>query len=153
MALYEKLAVSTHHFYLDINTYMSWARRSGHISCSAEFHNQINKFDCKNCLQNRKVFSLAKLDPQPSKAELRENLENICTVVPALYMRQIGQKDSIKEPTIVRKQQMLVAWGNEEAKKKWTDSEEKSIVGQLYFTKIDKFEGGWASSFKWGERW
>lgn len=148
MELYEKMQVSTHHFYLDINPYIAWGH-GGDFTISPEFIDSLDKLDCKNILQNRKAFSLAKLDPAPSKKELYHRMLNICTVVPALFMRQIGQKDAIKEPTIVRKQQMLVAWGPEDKKQKFVEEGERPIVAHLYFTKADRPAEGWAP-FRWG---
>ncbi|KND94052.1 hypothetical protein TOPH_01194 [Tolypocladium ophioglossoides CBS 100239] len=150
MRLYEKFQVSTHHFYLDANPFMAWGSNSQLIA-SPEFVAALDKLDCRNILQNRKAFSLAKLDPQPSKKELHHHLLNVCTVVPALCMRQIGQRDAIKEPTTVRRQQMLVAWGPEERRKKFVDSGDRTIVSQLYLgARSERSESSWASSFRWG---
>ena len=147
MQLYEKMAVSTHHFYLDVNPFMAWGR-DNRIMSSNEFVDSLDNLDCRNMLQNRKAFNVAKLDPQPSLKELHHHLENICTVRPALYMRQIGQRDAIKEPSVVRKQQMLVAWGPDEKRKKFMENGERPIVSHLYFAKTDKAEG-WGPSLRW----
>lgn len=149
MALYEKMQVSTHHFYLDINPYIVWGP-GGELSTSQEFIESLAKLDCKNILQNRKAFSLAKIDPPPSKKELYHCMTNICTVVPALFMRQIGQKDAIKEPTVVRKQQMLVAWGTDEKRQKFMENGERPMVAHIYFSKAERpAEGSWGP-FRWG---
>lgn len=142
MALYEKLQVSTHHFYLDIQPYISWNPGS-RFCLSQEFIECIDKLDCRNILHNRKAFNMAKIDPPPTKAELYVNLLNVCTVVPALYIRQIGQRDAIKAPSIVRKQQMLVAWGPEEKREKFVDDGDQSLVSMLYFPKTRKRGEGW----------
>ncbi|KAM0264685.1 hypothetical protein ACHAQJ_000510 [Trichoderma viride] len=142
MALYEKLQVATHHFYLDIQPYISWSP-GNRIAPSEEFYECIEKLDCRNILHNRKAFNLAKLDLRPTKSELYSNLLNVCTVVPALYIRQIGQRDAIKAPSIVRKQQMLVAWGPEEKREKFTEEGDPSLVHMLYFAKTRKSREGW----------
>lgn len=141
MALYEKIQVSTHHFYLDIQPYISWS--GSRLSLSPEFVESIDKLDCRNILQNRKAFNMAKLDPQPTKKDLYVNLLNVCTVVPALYIRQIGQRDAIKAPAVVRKQQMLVAWGPEEKRDKFTEEGDPSLVSHLWFPKSRKRGDGW----------
>jgi hypothetical protein len=142
MALYEKLQVATHHFYLDIQPYISWSP-GNRIAMSQEFYECFEKLDCRNILHNRKAFNIAKLNPQPSKGELYMNLLNVCTVVPALYIRQIGQRDAIKAPSIVRKQQTLVAWGPEEKRDKFTEEGDATLVHMLYFTKARKKGEGW----------
>lgn len=149
MKLYEKLQVSTHHFYLDLNPYIMWSS-GGDLNGSPEFIDSLKNLDCRNILQNRKAFNLAKLDPSPSKKELYHRLLNVCTVVPSLYMRQIGQKDSIKEPMVVRKQQMLVAWGDEEKRKAFTEKGERTIVSHLFHAKSERQPDSWTAQFRWG---
>ncbi|KAM0426956.1 hypothetical protein ACHAPT_007854 [Fusarium lateritium] len=144
MKLYEKMQVSTHHFYLDINPYIVWA--GGELSASPEFIDSVQKLDCQNILKNRKAFSLDKLDTPPSKKELYHRLLNVCTIAPALYMRQIGQRDAIKEPMVVRKQQMLVAWGPEEKRRAYRDNGEQTLVSHLYSSK--SLGEGWAPFWK-----
>ncbi|KAK1250514.1 hypothetical protein MKX08_010517 [Trichoderma sp. CBMAI-0020] len=144
MALYEKLQVATHHFYLDIQPYISWSG-SNHIAHSQEFHECVENLDCRNILHNRKAFNMNKMDPRPTKADIHTNLLNVCTVVPALYIRQIGQRDAIKAPSIVRKQQMLVAWGSDEKKEKFTEEGDESLVHMLCLSKARKKAEGWLS--------
>ncbi|KAF4424472.1 hypothetical protein FACUT_10326 [Fusarium acutatum] len=71
----------------------------------------LMRLDCKNVLQNRKGFNLRKLYPPPSEEDLYHNLHSVCTVVPALGMRHVGQGNALKSPIVIRKQQILVAWG------------------------------------------
>ncbi|KAH7156956.1 hypothetical protein EDB81DRAFT_788456 [Dactylonectria macrodidyma] len=149
MKLYEKLQVSTHHFYLDINPYIMWSS-GGDLNASPEFIDSIKNLDCRNVLQNRKAFNLAKLDPPPSKKELYHRLLNVCTVVPSLHMRQIGQRDSIKEPIVVRKQQMLVAWGDEDKRRAFIEKGERTIVSHLFHAKSERAPEGWTAQFRWG---
>ncbi|PNP54209.1 hypothetical protein THARTR1_05416 [Trichoderma harzianum] len=141
MALYEKIQVSTHHFYLDIQPYISWS--GARFALSPEFVENLDKLDCRNILQSRKAFNMAKIDPRPTKKDLYLNLFNVCTVVPALYIRQIGQRDAIKAPSIVRKQQMLVAWGPEEKRDKFVEDGDPSLVAYLCFPKSRKKGEGW----------
>ncbi|KAM0343651.1 hypothetical protein ACHAPU_008403 [Fusarium lateritium] len=144
MKLYEKFLTSTNHFYLDINPFI--VRAGGELTTSTDFIDTLRKLDCKNVLQNRKAFNVEKLDPPPSRKELYHRLYNICTVVPALYMRQIGQRDAIKDPTVVRKQQMLVAWGPEEKRQSYQSSGDRTLVSHLYNSK--SAAEGWAAFLK-----
>ncbi|KAM0561717.1 hypothetical protein ACHAPJ_002886 [Fusarium lateritium] len=144
MKLYEKMQISTDHFYTDINPYIVWSGRE--LSTSTEFIDSIKKLDCKNVLKNRKAFNVERIDPTPSKKELYHHLLNVCTVAPALYMRQIGQRDAIKDPIVVRKQQMLVAWGTEEKRRAYVQSADRTLVSHLH---ASKYTGeGWAPFWK-----
>jgi len=149
MRLYEKLQVSTHHFYLDLNPYLFWGAAGGtgsdpQILASEDFYHHLDDFDCRNLVQNRKAVALAKMNPPPGLAELRRDMYNVCTVTPALYMRRVGRKDAIKEPILVRKQQMLVAYGSQEKRAKFMQGE-RTILNHIYHYKInDGFPG-----FRW----
>lgn len=131
MELYEKMQISTHHFYLDINPMIIW-HRDGSLTTCLDFYGSLDQLDCSNVLQNRKAFAVAKLDPPPTRKDLMDQVINVCTVAPALYMRRVGQRDAIKEPTVVRKQQTLVAWGTEETRQKFLDRGERTIASHLY---------------------
>ncbi|KAL7941675.1 hypothetical protein V8C42DRAFT_334442 [Trichoderma barbatum] len=141
MALYEKIQVSTHHFYLDIQPFIAWS--GSRFALSPEFVDNIEKLDCKNILQHRKAFNMSKIDPPPAKKDLYLNLFNVCTVAPALYIRQIGQRDAIKAPSVVRKQQMLVAWGSEEERDEFVEDGKATLVALLCFPKSRKKGEGW----------
>ncbi|KXH56693.1 hypothetical protein CSAL01_10934 [Colletotrichum salicis] len=151
MQLYEKIQVSTNHFYFDINPYIVWGG-DDELQTSPDFLDSLQDLDCKNILQNRKAFTLAKIDPQPTKKELYHHLLNICTLTPALYMRQIGRKDVIKEPQLVRRQQMLVAWGPQAKRDKFQENGDRTLLSYLYYAKTDRERqeaGGW-TNFRWG---
>ncbi|KAF4339986.1 hypothetical protein FBEOM_6070 [Fusarium beomiforme] len=130
MRLYEKLQVSTNHYYLDIDHFI--VKVYEELNTTPSFVASLTNLDCKNILQNRKGFNVEKLDPPPSKQELCCRLHNVCSVVPALYVRQIGQKDTIKDPIVVRKQQILVAWGSGEKQRVYQDNGDRSLISQLY---------------------
>ncbi|KZL78432.1 hypothetical protein CT0861_04026 [Colletotrichum tofieldiae] len=151
MQLYEKMLVSTNHFYFDINPYIMCGP-NGEIQTSPDFFDNLQDIDCRNVLQNRKAVNLAKMDPPPSKMELYHHMLNVCTLTPALYMRRIGRNDSIKEPQIVRRQQMLVAWGPQDKRAKFRENGERTLLYQLYCARSDRERqeaGGWAT-FRWG---
>jgi len=123
IALHEKLQTSTHHYYLDLN-------HTGN-GPTAAFLADLPNLRCENLLQNRKVFNVLKLDPQPSGPELRKNLMLVASTVPALYMRQVGRGSTIKDPVLVRKQQVLVAWGTEEQREQFMSDNGPTLVDQL----------------------
>ncbi|KAF4776503.1 hypothetical protein HER10_EVM0006644 [Colletotrichum scovillei] len=151
MQLYEKIQVSTNHFYFDINPYIVWGA-DGEMQTSTDFLDNLQDLDCKNIVQNRKAFNLAKIDPPPTKKELYHHLLNVCTLTPALYMRQIGRKDVIKEPQLVRRQRMLVAWGPQEKRDRFQENGDRTLLSHLYYAKSDRERqeaGGW-TNFRWG---
>ena len=111
--LHEKLLTSTHHFYLDTNPYILWNQQR-ELEMNPEFFQHLDDLHCENILQNRKQFVAEKLNPIPTFEELKVNLTNVLTVVPGLYMRQVGKGNAIKPPVVVRKQQILVAYGTPE---------------------------------------
>ncbi|KAL2130857.1 hypothetical protein VTI74DRAFT_5847 [Chaetomium olivicolor] len=158
--LHEKLLVSTHHFYLDLNPYVLWNARQ-ELEMSPDFLDDLPKLKCENILQNRKPFNVAKLDPQPTREQLYRELANVATVVPALYMRQVGSGDVIKEPTVVRPQQVLVAWGSQEKREKFLANGERTLMHRLYYSQRERERergqegGGWAQwrGMPWGEGW
>ncbi|TDZ27808.1 hypothetical protein C8035_v008680 [Colletotrichum spinosum] len=150
MQLYEKMQVSTHHFYFDMNPYITFGSE-GAFETSTNFFDEVQDLDCRNILQNRKSFNVAKMDPPPSKRELYLRLLNICTVAPALYLRQVGRKDVIREPQIIRRQQMLVAWGPEEKRSSFIQQGERTLLNHLCSARCEQEKaeaGGW--TFRWG---
>ncbi|KDN66060.1 hypothetical protein CSUB01_07208 [Colletotrichum sublineola] len=151
MQLYEKMQVSTNHFYFDINLYIICGP-DGEIETSPDFFDNLLDLDCKNVLQNRKAVNFAKMDPPPSKMELYHRMLNVCTLTPALYMRQIGRNDTIKEPQTVRRQRMLVAWGPQEKRDIFLESGDRTLLYHLYCARSEREKqeaGGWAT-FRWG---
>ncbi|AEO62064.1 hypothetical protein MYCTH_2113928 [Thermothelomyces thermophilus ATCC 42464] len=139
LKLHEKLMTSTHHFYLDLNPYIVWNSQQ-ELEMSPEFLQDLPKLKCENILQNRRPFGVAKLEPRPSKQQLYKELLNVATVVPALYMRKVGKGDNIKEPTVVRMQHVLVAWGPEEKRKRFLANGERTLLHQLCFTRRNRQE-------------
>lgn len=155
--LHEKLMTSTHHFYMDLNTYVVW-NSSQSLEMSPDFMDDLPNLKCENILQNRKPFNVTKLEPRPTKEQLYRDLTNVATIVPALYMRQVGKGDIIKDPTAVRPQQMLVAWGPQEKRDRFVESGEPNVLHRLCFSrdKQERAEGGvghsWAQwrNLQWG---
>ncbi|KAM0285773.1 hypothetical protein ACHAQH_001234 [Verticillium albo-atrum] len=134
MQLYEKILLSTHLFYLDHTPYIVGPRNNlGGVELSPAFleHLSEDKLDCKNIVQSRKTFNPRKLSPEPTRKELYHNIEIVCMVAPALYMRQIGGQDAIREPDLVRKQQMLVVWGSEEKRNKYKKGGERTLMNVI----------------------
>ncbi|KAL2146780.1 hypothetical protein VTI28DRAFT_2261 [Corynascus sepedonium] len=137
--LHEKLMTSTHHFYMDLDSYILWNSRQ-ELEPSPKFVQDLPKLRCENMLQNRKPFDVAKLDPPPSKQQLHSELLAVATIAPALYMRQVGKGDVIKEPAVVRMQQVLVAWGPEDRREKFLADGDRTMLHRLCFSRRGREE-------------
>ncbi|KAF5533100.1 hypothetical protein FMEXI_12020 [Fusarium mexicanum] len=131
--LYEKLQVSTNHLYLDINSLPTSVGGERHPK--PKLADSLMRLDCKNVLQNRKGFNLRKLDPPPSEEDLYHSLHSVCTVVPALYVRQAKQGDTLKNPIVIRKQQVLVAWSSGEQRRAYQDNGRRTLISHLFALK------------------
>lgn len=151
--LHEQLITSTHHFYLDLNPYSIFNSRQ-EAEMSPDFIENLSKLKCENILQNRRPFILSKLNPAPTEEELCEDLVNVATIVPGLYMRQVGRGDAIKPSIVVRQQQVLVAWGTQEQREKFVNNNERTLISQICFSTRDRaFDGGfqWKNALPWGQ--
>ncbi|KAB5585570.1 hypothetical protein GE09DRAFT_1234120 [Coniochaeta sp. 2T2.1] len=153
--LHEKLLTSTHHFYIDTNPYIVWNQQRG-LETNPEFFANLDNLQCENILQNRKHFDVTKLDPPPTFEELKDNLTNVLTVVPGLYIRQIGKGDAIKLPVVVRKQQVLVVFGGQEKRDRFLGKGHRTLMNYIYFGQKEKEKekeesrlGAWAK-MTWG---
>lgn len=155
LKLHEKLLMSTHHFYLDINPYIVWNNRQV-LEMSPDFLDNLGNLKCENILQNRRPLNFSKLDPPPTREDLVANLVNVMTVAPGLYMRQIGRGDAIKPPMVVRRQHLLVAYGPQDKRDRFTANSDRTLMNWVYFAKSEKHErsseGPWAAwkNIAWG---
>ncbi|KAL2255563.1 hypothetical protein VTK26DRAFT_3121 [Humicola hyalothermophila] len=135
--LHEKLLTATHHFYLDLNPYIVWNARQ-EPETSPDFVDNLPNLKCENVLQNRRPFNVDRLDPRPAREQLQRELTHVAAVVPGLYMRQVGRGDAIREPTVVRRQQVLVAWGPPERREKVLAGAQRTLVHRLYYCSREK---------------
>ncbi|KAK3683354.1 hypothetical protein B0T22DRAFT_246192 [Podospora appendiculata] len=153
--LHEKFLISTHHYYLELEPMMG-ANSRHELAPTPEFYTSLPQVKCENILQNRKPFDLAKIEPKPTKEQLYKNLTNVTTIVPGLSLRMIGKGDALLEPKQVRMQQMLVAWGNQEKRDRFTANTERTLMNRLYYLSRDKpdrvSEGIWSQfrHLQWG---
>jgi hypothetical protein len=154
MDLHEKFLTATHHFFLDLNPYMVWTPKHT-VEPSAEFFEKLDEMEMENLLQNRKKLQLAKLDPQPTLEDLYENLTNVVTVAPGLWMRQVGRADVVKDRKLLTKQSVLVAFGSPE-KREAASKAKPGLMSQILFQKNEKnekserFMDAFTSSWKLG---
>lgn len=129
--LREKSLISTHHFYFSLDIY-TMENSSQPRSFPVAFLSDIHGIHCANLLQNRKVFSMSKLDPDTTIEEIQQNLVYVMTLTPGLYMRKVLKGDSIQSPMIVHKPQVLVAWGPPEARREAMDNTEPTLMENLH---------------------
>ncbi|KAK3320534.1 hypothetical protein B0T19DRAFT_242606 [Cercophora scortea] len=153
--LQEKFFISTHHYYLELEPMMAATSRN-ELATIPDFYTRLTEVACENILQNRKPFDLAKMEPKPTKEQLYKNLTNVSTIVPGLTLRMIGKGDALVEPKRVRKQQMLVAWGNQDKRDRFTANTDRTLMNRLYYISRDRpdreSEGIWSQfrHLQWG---
>ncbi|KAK3315465.1 hypothetical protein B0H66DRAFT_583954 [Apodospora peruviana] len=135
---HEKLLTATHHYYPVVNSYILWGPNQVLEEKSQDFIDNLSDLRCENVLQNRKLFNIAKLNPKPTRADLLNDLINVATIVPGLYMRQIGKRDTLKTPKVVRRQQMLVAWGAEAQREAFMASSEPTLMHRIQASTRDR---------------
>lgn len=138
--LAEQMSTSTHHFYLDLNAYQVFNTRQ-EIVLYPEVVSNLSKMRCENILHHRKPFVLAKLDPQPTGEQLQRDLVNVAAIIPVLYMRQVGRGDTIRPPTVVRPQQVLVAWGSQERREQFLNEGERTLISHICHSSEGKNRG------------
>ncbi|KAK0634380.1 hypothetical protein B0T17DRAFT_482205 [Bombardia bombarda] len=148
--LHEKLLISTHHFYMDINQYSMWySGHSEHGSMTTpEFLEDLHKLRCENIVEYRKPFDIAKMPFRPTIEHLNRDLIHVMTVVPAICMRRIGGGSCIREAEVVRKQQVLVAWGSQEKLNRFMDENYgRTLMYRICFPRSEKQERRKSESF------
>ncbi|KAL8287972.1 hypothetical protein RB597_000185 [Gaeumannomyces tritici] len=157
IALHEKLLVSTHHFYTTLDGYYVHCakKEGGGLVTSPDLLPSLERLECRNMLQNRKTVTRAKMaadggasaDPhQQQQGELR----TVLALTPAVYVRQVGQRDMVKEPALVCRQQMLVAWGTREKREAFIRGGDKTLLAQLSLASGSGRQGGMLGFFGGG---
>ncbi|KAI0125115.1 hypothetical protein BJ170DRAFT_488820 [Xylariales sp. AK1849] len=146
--LQDKIQTSIHHFYFELNPYdLSAPGDPDDRPRAASLLDEIEKTDCEDVLNNRKRFDLGKLSPAPSRAEILDMLYPICITCPRLMMRQVGRGDVIREPTVVRKQKVLVAWGPPESRIESLEEEQQTLMNAVYSIKAGRGTRGNENGF------
>lgn len=110
MTLYEKMQVSSDMFNLDIDFYHP--RITTVANCqdaSNRFYQELGNLNCKNLMNNMRKFTLGIPNHQTSD-QIRENVRNVCSTVPAVVMYRPGEEDS--PPLVVCQQRNVVAVGS-----------------------------------------
>lgn len=137
--LQEKLQRSIHHFYFELNPYN---HTDSNPARAAMILNEWEKVDCEDLFNNRKRLDLSKFLPLPSKEEILENLYPLCTTCPCLMMRQVGRGNVIREPTVIRRQKVLAAWGDSEVRQNRLCEEPQSLINSIIHAKSGRSTRG-----------
>ncbi|KAI1427736.1 hypothetical protein F5Y12DRAFT_792037 [Xylaria sp. FL1777] len=69
----------------------------------------LGNFYCVNSAKSKAILIAEKLDPRPTAEELQRQLYFICSIQPALKVREL-QRSGGKELVTISKQKVLVAW-------------------------------------------
>lgn len=160
IALHEKFLTSTHIYHISNEGYVYVLDNGVKVHKRAFLHD-LEKSKCENIMQNRKLFSLEKMNPRPTLQQLDQGgFELVLVTVPALLMRQVGKADVVRESKVVRKQQALVSWMVPAPKPEGNDSHggrgegglskpvpehKRSLISQMFYPKQEKIWGGWGS--------
>ncbi|KAI0973836.1 hypothetical protein F4678DRAFT_459323 [Xylaria arbuscula] len=107
--LYEKLQTS--HEKYSIET-AQWARPGAAMSqnlADGGIEDFLSNLHCVNAAGHNEVVFVDELDPKPTSEELREQLQFICSIRPALKVREL-QKSGGRDSATVSKEKVLVAW-------------------------------------------
>ncbi|OTA86923.1 hypothetical protein M434DRAFT_15688 [Hypoxylon sp. CO27-5] len=104
LKLHEKFLTSTNDFHLEMDhSFRPGQKFNGEVA-------QLRGLHCVDVAKNYRNFIIDKLDPKPSVEDLRRNLHILCSTHPALIVTEVGPGRSLKEPVVICKEQMLVAW-------------------------------------------
>ncbi|KAL7619711.1 hypothetical protein AAE478_010253 [Parahypoxylon ruwenzoriense] len=110
ISLHEKFLTSINEFRLDMAPIPAGKKYNGSES-------QLNNLNCIDIASNDRKLTMEKLQPKPSTADIRKNLYVICSICPALTVIEAGRGRFLKEPAIVYKERLLVAWIDKEDKR------------------------------------
>lgn len=132
LELNEKFLTSTHHFYLNLRTYIN-RDHNGNLKMSNDFAKDLDKITCENVLKNRRIIHVGKPDEQLVKDCIEGSFVNILTVAPGLHMRQVGRRDTIEPPAVIRKQHVLVAYDGQKGRDHYLSGwQQHSLMGWVH---------------------
>ncbi|KAI0107420.1 hypothetical protein F4776DRAFT_668223 [Hypoxylon sp. NC0597] len=104
LRLHEKFLTSTNDFRLGMDhSFRPGQKFDGEVA-------RLRRVRCVDVAKNYRNFIIDKLNPIPSVEDLRRNLHILCSTRPALIVTEVGQGRSLKKPTVICKEQVLVAW-------------------------------------------
>ncbi len=122
MELHEKMMMSTNEYLLNRQSIVLRSHaNSMTIDTEMVVLRSLANFHCIDILQYRKEFNLDKMSQRPTSHELRKNFRALCTIAPALMMKHAD--DTARPPEVIRKQRIVVAWGEDDLER----TEEKFI--------------------------
>ncbi|KAI3391283.1 hypothetical protein diail_7642 [Diaporthe ilicicola] len=109
----DKMICAIDKFSLDVQSY--WSQP---CAFRARFFRDLEKLDCKNLAREPPRFKLNKIQKLKKLSEdaIKSRLRIICPAVPALILKETHDKD-YGPPTTLVKQEVWVAWNEEEAPK------------------------------------
>lgn len=126
MDLHEKMLMSTNEYLLDRDDFIGLEEDGKIVTVSGAFFRGLASFNCKDILHSQKAFVVEKLNPKPTDEALRQNLYCICTIAPALLMKRVDRLDTTRPYEIIRKERIVVAWGEKNIFRKMREFEENS---------------------------
>ncbi|KAK6066751.1 hypothetical protein SCUP234_11930 [Seiridium cupressi] len=128
LRLQEKMETSINHFYFELNPYRHSNPDHPRVTMLL---NEWGKVGCEDLFGNRKRVDLG----TKSREEVMANLYPVCVICPRLMMRQVGRGNVIREPTIIRKQKALAAWGDSQFRQQRLREEPQSFLNAIIHAK------------------
>ncbi|KAI8631806.1 hypothetical protein F5Y19DRAFT_472690 [Xylariaceae sp. FL1651] len=110
LQLRELFEVSTDEYYFDSNDWIEAGARINPNIPGEQMRDFLASLDCVNIAQHKAGFEIEKLQPTPSVDELRQNLFFVCSIQPALMVREPLKNDEFREPVMLSKEKVLMEW-------------------------------------------
>lgn len=143
MNLHEKIQTSIHLYWFDLNEYGGLMAGGNDLARALELLDEFDQVDCDDVFNNRRRFNPAKLHSAHDRNEILHQLYPIGTLSPRLMMRQVGRGEIIREPSVVRKQRTLIAWGTHETRVARLEQEQlPTLMNAIYRTKTSRINDG-----------
>ncbi|KAI1505158.1 hypothetical protein F5X99DRAFT_431297 [Biscogniauxia marginata] len=111
LRLHERFLTATSQFYLPLGDqgFRTGQKFDGELS-DGELSSYLRSVECVDIAKCNRKFTVEKLRPIPSSQEIRENLWMVCSVHPALMVKEVGKRDEFQKPKTLYKEKILVAW-------------------------------------------
>ncbi|KAI3339628.1 hypothetical protein F4824DRAFT_487962 [Ustulina deusta] len=112
MDLYENFRRSQEKYYIETSQWVKPGALMSHDLPDGRLQGLLNDLHCVNTAKYKAIFLVDQLNPRPTTEELQKQLHFICSICPALKVREF-QRSGGREIETVCKESVLVAWDPE----------------------------------------
>jgi hypothetical protein len=113
--LSETFQTSKEEYYLNTTSWMGQDGKIGADVSREQLKAYLSNIECLNTANSSRTIEIEKLQPAPSLQEIRRNLFFLCSLQPAVMVREFDSDDSQVQVT-VSKEKILVAWDPQKKK-------------------------------------